>query len=320
MMNRTAENLFWIGRYLERAENHTRLIDVNFHTRHVLIDNGEKCKWERLIATIGSHELFSEQFDHANEATALQFLTFEQTNPNSLFSCVCFMRNNVRALRQMLPSELWDIMNGFYLWLKEQDISQLMMQSPYMFYQRLREWISLINGTADTTMDRDLVWNFIQAGKFFERAENILRILHSYLHCTKDMLSHSSHDNYARLSALLKSAGAFEAYRKHYADDVTLAKVIEFLISDATFPHSVKYSLSALENDLAAIKQQDYQFDLLAEIAIGVVAKMKSILADLHGENDYLIGLQLIQDMLESINRLGVEISETFFQEEFVKV
>lgn len=319
MINRTAESLFWIGRYLERVENHSRLIDVNYHTRHFLMDSGESCEWERLITSIGDLNLFKQCFEEANEKTALQFLTFDQRNPNSLVSIVRQIRNNVRTLRQLLPSELWEDINGFYLWLNEQDFNQMLIGSPYMFFQRIRGWLAQIRGTADSAMVRDLVWNFVQAGKFFERAENLLRNMHSYLDFTKDAVSLDHQANYSRLMILLKSAGGYEPYRKLYADNVTLAKVIEFLISNNKYPYSVKYALNSLEKNLTTIKQQDYQFDLLAERAIDVVAKIHSVLADLQRKNEVLIGLKLIQAMLESVNKLGAEISNTFFQEEFVE-
>lgn len=315
MMNRTAESLFWIGRYLERAENHARLIDVHYHSRQVLTDHSENCVWERLIKAIGDIQLFRECFKEANETTALQFLTFEPKNPNSLLSCVYQTRNNVRALRQLLPSELWESINGFYLWLKDQDIGRMMMSSPFLFYQKTREWLSQIRGTADSTMVRDLVWNFIQAGKFFERTDNLLRNLHSYLDVTKDLQK----ANYISLMVLLKSNNAYEAYRRLNADNVSLTNVIEFLISDPSFPHAVKYALSSLEDQLLNINQQDDHFELLAKRAINDVAEIQVLLANFQSKKDRVIGLPMIQGMLALINRIGLEISNTFFQEEFVE-
>lgn len=317
MMNRTAESLFWIGRYLERAENHSRLIDVNYHMRHVLFNHDDECKWERLIASISDIQMFKAQFDHPNETTALQFLTFEKSNQNSIFSCISYVRNDLRTLRQLLPSELWDSINSFYLWLKEQDISKLMMQSPSLFYQRIKEWLYLFNGIAESTMVRNQVWNFIQLGKFFERSENSIRILlHFYLHFHKDY-PYNNPDNYHRLIVLLKSTSGYEAFRKLHADDVTFAQVVEFLISQPTFPHSVRYSLSSVEHCLIKLEQQDYSFHILVEEARDYIEIMKSHLSDLH--QDGSIELHIFHEMLESINRLGLAISKAFFQEEFIE-
>lgn len=317
MMNRTAENLFWIGRYLERAKNHTRMIDIHYHERGVLQDCQDHCIWERLISSIGDVSLFNQLFSDMNETSVLTFLTFSERNPNSLLSCITKTRNNVRSLRQLLPSELWDRINGLYHWMNGQDMSTLMAQSPYMFYQRFREWLSLISGTADATMMRDLVWDFLQTGKFFERAENLLRNLESYLTLTQDSLAQGHHANYNRFIILLKSAGGYEAYRKLYADRVTLAKVIEFLLLEPGFPYSVKYSLGSLEFYVTRIKEQDDRFARLLDKALAVFSGINTTLNELKG---YSIGLELIQAMLESINRLGMEISNKFFQEGLVTV
>lgn len=318
-MNRTAENLFWVGRYLERAENNTRFIDVNYHLRHEFKNNGNEYMWERLISLFGDIHAFKEHFEHANETTTLQYLTFDKTNGNSLFSCIQYCRNNIRALRQLLPCDIWDIINEFYLWFNEQDIHKLMMQSPHMFYRRTRDWYSLLNGTASSTMVRNQEWYFIEAGKYLERAENSIRILHNiYSNFAKDTLSLSKQNKYNRLIGLLKAVGGYEAFRKIYADNVTFAKVIEFLILDPAFPRSVRYSLSSLEICLSKIHQEDFSFDILAEKAIDLVEKLKSAFTGYHGENYDSIGLDLIFNMQESINHLSLEIKKTFFQGEFV--
>lgn len=324
MMNRTAESLFWIGRYLERAENHIKFIDVNYHMRHVLFNHRDEYEWERLIDTISNLQLFKEHFEQANETTALQFLTFERFNQNSIFSCVSSIRNNIRTLRQLLPSELWDSLNSFYLWLKDQDISQVMMQSPHKFYQRMKEWLYLFNGVAEATMVRNDVWYFIQAGRFFERAENSIRILQTfYTHFIKDISNHhQDQDHYNRLIILLKATGGYEAFRRSNAAHVTFAKVIEFLILYPSFPHSVRYALSSMEHSLMKIKQQDYRFSTLARELIDFVEIMTANFEDLYNQAhdyDYSIGLHLYNHIVESIHKLGLEVSEAFFQEELVE-
>lgn len=313
MIKRTAECLFWIGRYLERTENNMRLINVNFHSRHVLTENDT---WERMINMIGDLKPFQERYSEVDESTAIQYLTFETMNPNSLISCVYYIRNNVRALRQILPSELWDSINSFYLWFQEQDISKMMSLTPYLFFQRMREWLSAINGTADSTMVRDLAWDFIQAGKFYERAENQIRNLQTCLNGKKESGQSDNHANYFHFIRLLKCAGGYEAFRKQYADRVTLEKVIEFLIIDSSFPHSVNYALSSLEIYLHKIKRQDDQFESHAGEALAVAAIIKEALT---GICDYSTAVNLLASLLEAVDKLGREILDTFFQEELVE-
>lgn len=117
MLNRNAEALFWIGRYIERAENHARLIDVHYHIQQEEDFQEEGHKWSRLIDALGVRSEYLRQFESFNEQDVLSFITLDMGNTNSLFSCVHQARNNLRTLRQHLPSELWDIVNGFNLWL-----------------------------------------------------------------------------------------------------------------------------------------------------------------------------------------------------------
>lgn len=318
MMNRCAELLFWVGRYFERVENHTRLIDVNYHMRHELKRNEHEQDylWERLISEIAIVENFHQKYNVINEQTVLQFLTFDSSNPNSIFSCVHQTRTNMRALRQLLPDELWDLSNSFFLWLKEQTIESAMEQSPYLFYQKVREWIATYNGTADSSMVRDQEWHFIQAGKYLERAENILRILQAiYMNFMEDGYLLQNKCDYNRMIVLLKSVGGYEGFRKSYANNVSFEKVVEYMMLHPTFPRSVHYSLNGLESSLQAIKQKDYNFAILSDQALTLTVQIKEILDGVRGENN---GLELLNQMMNSCHQLGSTISKTFFQEEFV--
>lgn len=127
MMNRFAELLFWAGRYMERANHHARLIDVHYHMRHELYGHQEReYVWERLVELTGDIKRFEELYSNinagTNELTVLHYVTFERSNCNSILSCVQQARNNIRTLRQLVPAELWDIANAFYLWLKDQNV------------------------------------------------------------------------------------------------------------------------------------------------------------------------------------------------------
>lgn len=318
MMNRCAELLFWVGRYAERMENHTRLIDVNYHMRHELKRNGSvhDYMWDRLVAAIGNVDKYNNKPEPMNENTAIQFLTFDKTNANSIYSCIHQTRTNMRALRQLLPDEMWDITNAFYLWLKEQNLQTVIELSPYLFYQKIREWLSLFNGTADSIMVRDQEWNFLQAGKYLERAENILRTLYSiYLNYLEDGSLTKDKSDYNRMIVLLKSVGGYEGFRRFYANNVTFEKVVEFIMLHPSFPRSVHYALSELEANLQAIKQKDYNFSLLSDQALELTDNIKGILEGSQGE---LYGLDLLYQMLGSCHELGSTISKTFFLEEFV--
>jgi uncharacterized alpha-E superfamily protein len=311
--------LYWVGRYLERAENHTRLIDVNYHIRHELKgkENEETYMWERLITAIGDEQTFKTRHAEVNETAVIQFLTFDRQNLNSIFSCIYQIRSNMRGLRQLLPDELWDIVNEFYLWMDKQNIHTLTAQSPFMFYQRVREWLSLFNGTADSIMMREQEWSFIQAGKYLERTENTVRILQAiYTNFIKDDSLFIDDNHYNRLSVLLKSVGGFEAYRKFYADDVTFSKVIGFMMLNASFPRSVHFALTSMETSLGAIKQKNFGLSPLFHQSIILSKEIEDIAGGIYEEE---AGLEQFNEMIRLCQQLGAAMSDTFFREELIE-
>lgn len=131
MMGRTAEALFWIGRYSERTENHARLIDVYYHIREDRESSGGQ-SWSRLIDTIGDRATFTEQYGSFTEQHVLQYITLDKNNANSLLACTNHARANLRNIREKMPSELWDILNGLYLWLKEKEVRDITNDSPHL--------------------------------------------------------------------------------------------------------------------------------------------------------------------------------------------
>jgi uncharacterized alpha-E superfamily protein len=185
MLNRNAEALFWVGRYMERAENHARLIDVHYYQHHDGDDEGGAVhtppsdKWHRIVDALGSRNAFEQKFDGYHEENALFYITLDREHENSLFSCVQHARGNLRALREKLPSELWDVVNAFYLCLREEKPEELLRDSPHRFLLEVKEWTALFLGTAQSVMPRENEWYFMACGRYLERAENTLRILQS---------------------------------------------------------------------------------------------------------------------------------------------
>lgn len=232
MLNRNAEALFWIGRYMERAENHARLIDVHYHIQQEEDYQAEGHKWSRLIDALGVREMYLRQFESFSEEDVLAFITLDLGNANSLFSCVHHARNNLRTLRQHLPSELWDIVNAFNLWLGAQSVADI-MSGPHQFYQQIKERTATFLGAEQSVMLRGNEWRFIESGRFLERAENTTRILQAVTVSSrlKDISS-----IYTQLQAVLKSVSGYQAFRRYYADDMSPECILEFLIANPYFP------------------------------------------------------------------------------------
>ncbi|MBM7565369.1 alpha-E domain-containing protein [Paenibacillus sacheonensis] len=327
MLNRNAEALFWIGRYMERAENHARLIDVHFHllaedtSAFPRADEDDMpralCKWGRIVDALGSREAYEQQYGDYAEQDVVHYITLDRDNANSLVTCVNHARDNVRTLREKLPSELWDVTNGFYLWLREKHAGDLTKESPHQFFGRIKEWTALFHGVTQSIMPRENEWHFIECGRFLERTENTLRIIQSAV-TAKSSAAPETEDYYGLypyLQAVLRSVSGYQAFRRHYADGVSAEAIIEFLVLNEVFPRSVHFSLHALDEHLRGIQLHEKQLRSAHDRIIRQVVKLKAELACLERED-----LQLDQEgivtgrLLSAAGQLGASFAQTFFR------
>lgn len=310
MLNRIAEGLFWVGRYTERTENHARLIDVYYHMRSELSFQrvNENKVWEGLLETVGDLASFQQQDTEVNERTVLHFLNFEPNNDNSIYSCLRQARTNVRAVRERMPSQSWDILNSFYLWLKNQNVNQIMEQGPHHFFQNVKEQVALFHGMNDSSMLREKEWAIMQVGKYLERAENTTRILkHVHAHYILEGKGEDEKLFYRYpLIALLRSLGGYEVFRKLYADDLSFKNVMEFLLLNEYFPRTLFFSLKAIET-----------FSLFPEELSPVFQQIKKHIA-YFSQNEEVSPQHVQQKLLEILalcNQLGSIFSRIFREE-----
>lgn len=309
MMGRTAEALFWIGRYSERTENHARLIDVYYHIREEKeASNGQS--WSRLIDTIGDRTAFVEQYGTFTEQHVLQYITLDKNNANSLLACTNHARANLRNIREKMPSELWDIMNGLFLWLKEKEVRDITSDSPHLFYRFIRDTLSMFQGAATSVMPRQNEWHFVEAGRYLERSENLLRLLQSL--CSE--YAKEDFNSYPLMLAVLKSVSGYESYRKEYADTVNLNSIIKFLLLNETFPRSVAFSIQSLERSLKGIQLDDQELNHAVHKLAKLAGKIRANLACMD-EEDLLSGKleTTLQTLLDACNHIGSRMSKVFF-------
>jgi uncharacterized alpha-E superfamily protein len=309
MMGRTAEALFWIGRYSERTENHARLIDVYYHIREDM-EGSSKQSWSRLIDTIGDRAVFLEQYGSFTEQHVLQYITLDKNNANSLLACTNHARANLRNIREKMPSELWDILNGLYLWLKEKEVRDITNDSPHLFYRFIRDTLSMFQGSATSVMPRQNEWHFVEAGRYLERAENLLRLIQSL--CSE--YAKEDFSSYPLMLAVLKSVSGYESYRKEYADTVNLNSIIKFLLLNETFPRSVAFSMQSLERSFKGIQLDDPELTNAVHKLAKLAGKVKANLACMD-EDDLRSGKleATLQTLLDSCNGMGVRMSKVFF-------
>ncbi|MEM0980974.1 MAG: alpha-E domain-containing protein, partial [Cyanobacteria bacterium P01_H01_bin.58] len=210
MLSRVAESIYWLNRYVERAENVARFVDVNLH---LLLDTsleGSTQQWEPLVVTTGDGELFQERYGTATAKNVLQFLTFDAAYPNSILSCVRAARENSRSIREIISSEMWEQINSFYLWVQEAAQGEADEDHLLNFYQEVKMASHLFAGVMDATMAHNEGWHFGHLGRLLERADKTARILDVKYY----ILLPSVHDVGTPLDslqwiALLKSASAY---------------------------------------------------------------------------------------------------------------
>lgn len=287
MLSRIAESLYWIGRYVERAEDTARITDVNYHhtlEMGALADAQERRRrhWEALVRIVGDRERFEAFYTEANEETVPHFLIFDGANPHSVVSCISRARENARMMRHQIASEMWEILNRFYLDLqykREVDEAPVGAENAHQFYRWVIEFSHLFQGIADSTMPREEGWYFLQAGKFLERAEKTARALDVKYHLlaadaaagppegiggVSDGIPGDSH----QWLAVLRSMSAYEAYHKIYRSAVRPRGVIELLTLSAIFPRSIRFAVGEVAASLAQIAA--LQGGLSADAALGV--------------------------------------------------
>ena len=258
MLSRVAHSLYWMSRYIERAENIARLLEVNLQFLldfQGLDDSKLREHWDSLILSSGDEELFEKiHGKNANSRTVTDFLAFDLRNPSSIFSCVFSARENARMIRDQISVEMWETLNELYLFLKSSSTAEVWAGSPNEFFQHVNRASHLFQGLTDSTYSRSEGWEFIQFGKFIERADKTTRILDVKYH----ILLPSAADvggavDTAQWQAVLRSASALESYRRYYVREILPWKAAEFLMFSDSFPRSLNYCATQVDDFLRRI-------------------------------------------------------------------
>lgn len=264
MLSRVANLIYWIARYLERAENTARIVEVNaalvldLQARQAADDPRA---WEPLVFVTGSDEKFHELYGaKATERAVVEFMLFDKRNPSSVLSCVAFARENARCIRDQLAAELWETLNTFYLRLKDDDFTRYAQLGAADYLAWIKSQTQLFHGVADAMIPRGDGWWFYDLGRHLERADNTTRILDiKYFMILPGVQAVGSALDMVQWASVLRSCSAFEAFRRSRRGDLDLAGVVNYLIRDPAFPRSVFYSVSEAERCLVRIGDGDGQ-------------------------------------------------------------
>lgn len=331
MLSRVASSIYWMNRYIERAENYSRFVDVN-HQLTMDLDSSHANQWMPLIYTTGDQDLFLKKYSQPTPRNVILFLTFDQENPNSIFSCVALARENARTIRENISQAMWEVLNEFYLEMKEirnefkknHELDEIEFDKPissnfddnlFDFFRLIRLNCQTLYGLTDSTINHDDVYHFAKIGRNLERADKSTRILDMKYFI---LLPNAQKDvgttiDLIQWLSLLKSASAHEMYNRIYPK-VSPLSIAEFLIQNPQFPRSIEFCLEQIRESIDKVSGygiQDYSEDspnrivnqLLKDVSLTNIGSVFQ-----SGFHEYIDSLQ------EQLNHLGSAIHNRFFE------
>ena len=324
MLSRVANCLYWMSRYIERADNMARIVDVNLQLIldfRNLNDRSLVDHWMPIIESTGDEEKFLARFPKATGRNVTEFLVFDAENPNSILSSVCQARENARMVRDQITVELWEELNRLYLWIRSNDARTMWRRSPAEFFGGIKNSSLLLVGTIYATIVHNEGWYFMQAGKFLERADKITRILdvrHAIFPGKEEPRALSQRDA-LELSAVLRSCSGWDAYKAAYGAEVRPQWVAEILLFSDEFPRSVRFCVEKLDDALrhiSGVAPRRFSNDaeklsgrLLAELQYGSTDEVIAI-----GIHEYLDRLQV------KFNGIGEAMFNAYISQPFINL
>ncbi|MEM7233051.1 MAG: alpha-E domain-containing protein [Planctomycetota bacterium] len=310
MLSRVADSVFWLSRYLERAENVARFIEVN-HSASLGYSAGHT-QWSPLIYTTGDQSLFEEHYDEFSQTNVINFLTFDRRNPNSILCCLESARENARTVRESITFDLWHELNRFYHFVRDHEGDQETLRQPHDFLGAVKQQSYAINGITDVTITHGEAWHFSQIGRLLERADKTSRIVDvKYFILLPSVDAVGGPLDVVQWSALLKSATGLTMYRRQFGR-IRPREVLKFLILDRFFPRSIRFCVIRAEESLRAITGADAgTFSTKVDQGLG---RLRSAL-DYSSVDEIISGgvHEFIDDIQEKINDVGSLIGEAFF-------
>lgn len=316
MLSRVADSIYWLNRYVERAENIARFVDVNLN---LLLDAPVVMthQWEPLILTSGDGNLFRQRYGAATADNVIRFLTFDENYPNSILSCLRAARENARSVREIISSEMWEQVNTFYLMVNDASHAQPLPELP-SFFAEVKMASHLFAGVMNATMTHNDGWHFGRLGRLLERADKTARILdvkyYILLPAVNDV---GTALDELQWIALLKSTSGYEMYRKRQRR-ISPTGIAKFLILDREFPRSIQFCLLEAEQSLREVTGSGTAtWHNSAERTLG---KLRSELDFMTVEEIVQIGLHEFLDHIQTeLNQIGDRVFETFFALEPLK-
>jgi uncharacterized alpha-E superfamily protein len=253
MLSRVADSLYWMSRYLERAEHTARLIDVHLNQMLEEAAGDANQRWPRLLRGLRATPPDGEIDAYSTTYT----VTFDTSNSSSIVSCIASARENARQVREQISSEMWEQLNRLYLDVKQTSMEEVWYSEPHAFLNGVKEDIYLFQGITDATMSHSEGWHFIRVGRFLERAIATSMLLDTYVSAFPVGQDDDDSEPFDYLSwvGLLRSCASFEAYCKVYTATFRPTHIVEFLLLNAECPRSLRFSCAMMQGALQAISK-----------------------------------------------------------------
>ncbi len=311
MLSRVADSLYWMSRYIERAENLARFVDVN---QAVALEPGDLMAdpWAPLVHASGDWSLFAERYGQTTRESVLRFLTFDTEYPNSIISCTRAARENARTVRESISTPMWEEINKLYLLVNRAARELSPADLTYDFYYQVRLTSQLIAGVTDGTLSHGEGWQFANIGRLTERADKTSRILDVKTYGWKQAApAGEAQGTVVQWTALLQSVSALEMYRKTHGR-IRPTEVMEFLLLDREFPRSIRYCLRYAEDSLRLVTgAASGTFSNRPEQLLG---RLRSGFDYTHIDDVLADGLHAFVDRLQiQLNQLGEAIRDCYF-------
>jgi uncharacterized alpha-E superfamily protein len=324
MLSRVANCLYWMSRFIERAENTARIVDTNLQLLldfRNLDDATLAEHWMPIVESTGDEANFAKKYPLASGQCVTEFLVFDISNPNSIASSIAQARENARMVRDQITVEFWEELNRLYLWSRGPEARHLWIHSPTDFFGQIKNSSLLLLGLIYATFLRSEGWQFMQAGKFLERADKVTRIL-DVRHSTfpeRGAPVRISQRDVLEWSAVLRSCSAWDAYKAAYGAEVRPEWAVELLLFSEDFPRSARFSIEKFDDALRRISgvsprrcsnvAEKLSGRLLAELEYG---SLEEVLA--HGLHEYLDLLQ------QKFNAAGQALFDAYIFQPFMNL
>ena len=311
MLSRVADSLFWFGRYVERAENYARFIEVNFNLS-LDLPPGIKEQWEPLIAVSGDKTLYDTRYSQYNRESVIYFLTFDKEYENSILKSIEKARENARIIREQMSMAAWETLNGLYYYVQNAAKRKIWnKEDPTDFFESIRNRIHRLYGLAFCSEPRNEGWYFNKLGLYLERGDKTSRILDVKYH----ILLPSAEEvgtplDYLHWAALLNSVGAYNAYKRVFGK-ISADSVVHYLLLDRYLPRSAFFCVKAVEDAVQNISGNTSGHLNDAERAIGT---LRSELEFTDIDTIIQFGIHEYIDQLQvNLNNISIRIHEQYF-------